>query len=275
MKKSLISEGLIDLVLRAGKLALETRQKNKLTIDEYKDGHDNWRTNAEVSITKLLQGNLDGLLPCWQLKSEDNNCSYIGQGKELVVDEIDGTNNYTNGLDNWAISLGLIDNGQPVAGIVYLPDRDLVIWGESGCGVWGLKPKNQSSLGLFLELAGVDSLAKARGTFDFTYQHDARELQWTKNAAGELLYKVKSLSKFICQVVGVLEIVFGRADFFFHLKTKPWDMAAVVAIATQVGVKVYDLNGQPYCLGQEQILIANGQVPVDEILSIIRAVEPK
>lgn len=269
--KLLINDDVIGLMLEAGKLALGRREKKQLIV-EVKGGDDNWVTNAEKGITELLQKSLVVLLPNWLWVSEEGENVYSGHGKELVIDEIDGTNNYVNNETDWAVSLGFVDDGQPVAGIVYLPDKDLLVWAEQDFGAWVLQSGSKT---VIERVSSHSVVGQARGTFDYTYSQDARELRWTKNAAGELLHKVKSLSKFICQVVDVLEIVFGRAEFFFHLKTKPWDMAAVLAISKYVGAKAFGLDGRPYQLGNEQILITNRQLLADELLPVINSAKPE
>ena len=52
-----------------------------------------------------------------------------------VLDPIDGTNNYAMGLAHCAISLALLENGQPIYGVIYDMSRRSLIHGGPGFGV--------------------------------------------------------------------------------------------------------------------------------------------
>ncbi len=55
-------------------------------------------------------------------------------GRNWVIDPIDGTNNFIAGVDNWAICIGLLDAGEPVVGVVYDVTRDRLYAGAKGVG---------------------------------------------------------------------------------------------------------------------------------------------
>src|SRR5271169_5400523 len=57
-------------------------------------------------------------------------------GRNWVIDPIDGTNNFVSGLGNFAVSIGLLDAGRPVLGIVYDVTRDLMYASAKGHGAW-------------------------------------------------------------------------------------------------------------------------------------------
>lgn len=67
------------------------------------------------------------------------DCGILGEemggtpaGRFWAIDPIDGTSNFLSGLPFWTISVGLIDNGQPVAGGILAPALDLMVVGEAG-----------------------------------------------------------------------------------------------------------------------------------------------
>ena len=51
-----------------------------------------------------------------------------------AVDPIDGTTNMVFGLPFWCVSIGLIAEGQAVAGALYMPRTGEMFWGERGKG---------------------------------------------------------------------------------------------------------------------------------------------
>src|SRR5437016_1076308 len=58
------------------------------------------------------------------------------EGRNWVIDPIDGTNNFISGLDQFAVCIGLLDGGWPVLGIVYDVTRDRMYTSVKGEGAW-------------------------------------------------------------------------------------------------------------------------------------------
>src|SRR5271154_6491206 len=53
-----------------------------------------------------------------------------------VVDPLDGTTNFLHSIPHFAISIGLVRNGEPIAGVIYQPLTDEMFWAEKGNGAW-------------------------------------------------------------------------------------------------------------------------------------------
>jgi myo-inositol-1(or 4)-monophosphatase len=52
------------------------------------------------------------------------------------IDPIDGTGNLVHGLPLWAVSIGLIDDGEPVLGVIAIPPLGELYWAVKGEGAW-------------------------------------------------------------------------------------------------------------------------------------------
>jgi myo-inositol-1(or 4)-monophosphatase len=60
------------------------------------------------------------------------------QGKEdttWIIDPLDGTSNFIHGLPHFCISVGVLKDNIPVAGVIYDPLRDEMFWAEKGGGL--------------------------------------------------------------------------------------------------------------------------------------------
>jgi myo-inositol-1(or 4)-monophosphatase len=55
-------------------------------------------------------------------------------GYTWVVDPIDGTSPFVNGMPNWCVSIAVLDNGEPVIGVICAPCHDELYAGASGMG---------------------------------------------------------------------------------------------------------------------------------------------
>lgn len=54
----------------------------------------------------------------------------------LVIDPIDGSSNYLDGSDFWAVSLALLSGTEPVLGAMYFPNLNVMLSAEKGQGTW-------------------------------------------------------------------------------------------------------------------------------------------
>ena len=57
-----------------------------------------------------------------------------------------------------------------------------------------------------------------------------------------------------------MKVAEGEADFFFMLKTKPWDVAAALSIVSEAGGHLKNIKGEPYKLFEENIVLTNGAI---------------
>lgn len=53
-----------------------------------------------------------------------------------ILDPIDGTSNFLHGIPLYGISLALVQERQPLLGVIALPAHDSVYYGTSGCGAF-------------------------------------------------------------------------------------------------------------------------------------------
>jgi len=95
-------------------------------------------TEADLRVQARLQQVLLDLSPQIPLLGEEmterEQASIIGDGTATFwcLDPLDGTRNFASGIPFFSISLALIENGQPVIGIIYDPIRDECF--TAGCG---------------------------------------------------------------------------------------------------------------------------------------------
>jgi len=105
------------LVRRAGAIAL--RHFRRTTIKRKED--NTIVTIADGEIEHFLRGALADAYPDDGFLGEEMSAQTGASGRIWVIDPIDGTSAYAAGLPVWAISVGVLINGEPVAGAVYLP----------------------------------------------------------------------------------------------------------------------------------------------------------
>lgn len=83
-------------------------------------------SEADCLVDEFLSDNLLAARPDYGWLSEEtfDDQDRLNYGRVFIVDPIDGTRGFIRGEDGWTICLSVVENGEPVAGVVYAPARD-------------------------------------------------------------------------------------------------------------------------------------------------------
>jgi len=152
-----------------------------------------------------------------------------------IVDPIDGTNNFAAGVPYCAISLGLLERGVPVYGVVYDLGRRVLMHGGPGRGLWdGGKPARvRAEPAHGLSLIGFHSPAEP-----------GFAAQGARIIAN---YKIRGLGS---ATLHLAYVAAGILDGVVEHSAKVWDIAAACALCPAGGGEIHYLNGDVYPLRQ-------------------------
>jgi myo-inositol-1(or 4)-monophosphatase len=106
----------------AGVLALDHFNRLAATQVEAK-GHLDLVTAADRAVERLIVSRLGELFPDDGIQGEEGAAVQGTSGRTWVIDPIDGTFNFVRGGDQWAVSIGLREEGVPSFGVVHAPVR--------------------------------------------------------------------------------------------------------------------------------------------------------
>jgi len=93
-------------------------------------------SDADIAVDGFLTQALRAVRPDYGWLSEEtpDNPERLGRERVFIIDPIDGTRGFIKGEDSWTISLAVVENGAPVAGVVYAPVRDEMYCAARGRG---------------------------------------------------------------------------------------------------------------------------------------------
>lgn len=206
---------------------------------------------SEVRIIAALQE----LLPESGFIAEEGTSSKKGERFNWVIDPLDGTTNFIQGVPIYAVSIGLLDGEDLVLGVVYEVGRDecFYAWKDGGAYLNG-QPIKVSKRGDVHDAL----LATGFPYNDFSKMGTYMQLlEWTmKNARG-----VRRLGS---AATDMAYVACGRFDAFWEYDLKPWDVAAGAVIVKEAGGTVTDYSGGDNFLFGRQIVAANGLL--DELI---------
>ena len=96
-------------------------------------------TDADRNIEKMLRNRLSVLAPSWSFLGEEGGLVGDADAPCWVIDPIDGTTNYARDIPLWCISVGVVQNGRPVFGMIAVPEIGEILWAVEGQGAYHIK----------------------------------------------------------------------------------------------------------------------------------------
>jgi myo-inositol-1(or 4)-monophosphatase len=205
---------------------------------EYKIGHDPV-TEADRAVDAVLRQNLLGDGEGWLSEETADNPSRLDKGNVWIVDPLDGTREFVEGLPEFCVSIGFVENGVPVAGGICNPATRETFVGAVDCGVL---------------YNGQSVRASQRTTLDgaviLASRSEVKRGEWKAFENGP--FKVQGMGSVAYKLALVAA---GLADVTFTLTPKnEWDVAAGAALVKSAGGFVSTL--------EKTDLIANRRDPL-------------
>lgn len=204
---------------------------------------------ADHRVEKVLRTELTKARPDYGLLLEETG--HVA-GKDphnmWVVDPLDGTTNFLHSIPHFAISIGLVRNGEPIAGVIYQPLTDEMFWAEKGSGAFVNDRRLRVSARRKMDEAVITT----------GIPHHGRP--GPKRFLGQL-EKVMGASagvrRFGAATLDLAYVAAGRCDGFWEIGLKPWDIAAGMILVREAGGYVSDFDGPANPLDSGNVVAAN------------------
>ncbi len=231
-----------DIIMESLGLAKISKKKGKTNLVTETD------LKSEKIIKELIQSNFKN----HQIMAEESDDIYKSDSKYLwIIDPLDGTTNFVHGYPSFSVSIALYkDNGPYIAAVLEMPNLKLYT--------------AQKNKGAFCEGRQILSSAttKLEDTLlvtGFGYEHGNN---WNKNMK---LFKhftdiTQGVRRLGAASIDICHVASGLVDGFWEYDLKPWDTAAGILIAQEAGCLISDINGNPYDLNSQSIVITNKHI---------------
>lgn len=190
----------------------------------------------------------------------------LAKSRVWMVDPLDGTNGFIDGNGDFAVQIGLAENGQCVLGVVYQPLPDVLYRAVRAGGTWIERPEIQPE----------------KATVSTTTTLSAMRLAASRSHRSPRMNKVIAQLGFEEEVQrGSVGIKIGllveqQCDVYIHLspRTKQWDTCAPEVILTEAGGRISDLFGYPLNYNVPDVqnrngLVASNGVAHDQIIETL------
>lgn len=200
-------------------------------------------TEADVAAQAAFARGLQGIIDCPMLGEEMSSaeqCALWQHNQQglWVVDPIDGTNNFINGLPHFALSVAFVAQGCAQMGVVYNPVSQELFYAQRGHGAYlngEQLPLRKVNKPLSDAIAGVE----------------VKYLRSGKLASRmHTLSPVGSQRSMGCSTLDWCYLAAGRYDVYVHGGQRLWDYAAGALIYEEAGGQLATLEGDAFWSGQ-------------------------
>ena len=177
-----------------------------------------------------------------------------------VIDPLDGTNNYLNGLDYYSVCIALAHRGKICLGLVYRPSNGDCYFAEENNKA---SLTNLKTLGRKKTIKRDDLLLKKGKNISdcllvtgfSAKKGESLEKEFEKFAC--LLQKCRGIRRMGSAALDLCLVAEGKLDAFWEIGLSPWDVAAPSLICKQVGLFIGTYGGSSFdVFAKESLLVS-------------------
>ncbi|MEP6846635.1 MAG: inositol monophosphatase family protein [Panacibacter sp.] len=216
-----------------------------------KDGVNNLVTEADHAAEKAIFEVIQNEFPDHFILSEETGEIVTNSEYKWIIDPIDGTVNFANGIPICCVSIGLEHKGQVIMGTVNAPILNEIYFAEKGKGA----TLNDKQITVSKKTNLVNSCLVTG--FPYTYldiPNGPIQVFEKLIKAGIPVRRLGSAAIDLCWVAA------GRFDGFYEHHLNAWDSAAGYLLVEEAGGKVTDFEGNTFSPYQPKVLATNGLI---------------
>ena len=225
-----------------------------------KEGINNLVTEADHAADKAILQIIQKDFPLHGIVSEESVEKVTDSDYKWIIDPIDGTVNFANGIPICCVSIGLEYNSQMIMGAVYNPIMDEFFFAEKGKGA---TLNNKKIL-----VSNKSEVLKSCLVTGFPYTY-LDEPNGPIQVFERLIRKGVPVRRLGSAATDLCWVAAGRFDGFYEHQLNAWDSAAGFLIVEEAGGKVTDLKGETYSPYQPGIVATNGVIH-DELVEWVK-----
>ncbi|MBP3040609.1 inositol monophosphatase family protein [Bacillaceae bacterium Marseille-Q3522] len=207
-----------------------------LTI-ETKSNKNDLVTNMDKKTEQFFIKKINETYPGHRIMGEEGFGDKLTDldGVVWIIDPIDGTMNFVHQQRNFAISIGIFENGIGKIGLIYDVVFDELYHGKKGEGVF----LNDTKLPPLQEVAVSESIIGLNPT----WVTENRRID--PKILAPLVKDARGTRSFGSAALEIASVAAGRLDAYITLRLSPWDFAAGVILVEELGGICTTLSGEP------------------------------
>ena len=216
-------------------------------------------TRVDKESETLIRKTIADVFPDDTILGEEYGSEGTGAAR-WIVDPIDGTLNFAQGLPFWSVSIAREVNGELQVGVVLDVPRGDLYTAVRGGGAY----RNGRPIGVSDTEVAIDAIV-ATG-FSYDVSEKVRNIKQLEQMAP----KLRGIRRFGSAALDLCYVACGQLDGYWELTLNAWDVAAGALIVQEAGGMVSELDGSPMRLDTGAYLASNGRLH-SELVGLLKS----
>lgn len=191
-------------------------------------GRQDYLTATDGAVEQFVRDAIEQRFPGDAVLGEEGGGSIDGR-RLWIVDPIDGTANFARQIPHYCISLGLIENGELLAGALYEPNQDELFVAQRGQGAW-----------LNGERMRVSEVTEITASTVEVGWSTRIPVQTYLDMVGRAAHAGCSVRRAGSGALGLAYVAAGRIEAYAEAHINSWDVAGALLLITEAGGRVND-----------------------------------
>ena len=213
---------------------LRTRFREQDTLTVERKGLPDFVTEVDRQCENAIVGRLRADFPEIAVQAEEGSPDEALAPVRWIVDPLDGTTNFIQGVPTFAVSIGLLDEHGLAAGVVFDPVHDELFHAVRGSGA--------RLNGQPLQVSAKDDLHDAVLATGFPFRM-FEKLDGYVATLRTFMTSTAGIRRAGSAALDLAHTACGRYDAFFEVGLSPWDLAAGALLVVEAGGQVTDCGG--------------------------------
>ena len=252
-----------DIAYEAGEILLKF-QKKRHHLEVIDKGIEGIASKADQESEEYIKQRLAKIFPDHEIMAEESDyLDYESAKKDWknkdylwVIDPLDGTNNFVNGIPIFAISIALLSRGETLVGLVYNPHSGECFYAGKNLGAflidYRINPLRKYPLeNKVNEKSPSQCIFSPAPIYEMDNRFEQQLSAFKKNITG-----ARAVRRLGCAALELCYVACGNFDAYWEKSLKPWDVAAGYLVCAEAGISVTDFSGQVYSPFNDSIIAA-------------------
>jgi myo-inositol-1(or 4)-monophosphatase len=245
-----------NMALQAGAICRDAAREMATVRIEYKGATD-LVTEVDQRVEDFLIGEIRKFYPDHAIFGEERGSSGTGSYR-WVIDPIDGTNSFIQGLPWYGVSIAVKVDGDARIGVVYAPVLEQLFYASKGEGAY--------LNGRRLQVSATAEMLDAVMATGFACVRAGLKKNNLDNFC-RIVPKLRDVRRLGSAALDLAYVAAGKLDGFWELALNEYDVAAGVLLVEEAGGRVCDFHGGP-AYPEQGIVATNGRL-TERLLALL------
>jgi 3'(2'), 5'-bisphosphate nucleotidase len=263
------------IAVEAGEAVLEVYDKGD--FDAYQKADESPVTSADYLANDIINKRLMAATPDIPILSEENKHAALEErqhwSRYWLIDPIDGTQEFIARSGDFAVNIALIENNEPVIGVIFWPPGQSLYYAQKGKGAYKASPEGDHQI----NVRKLDDPSESVVMIAIS-RRQSREKVLSRMSA-KRVYHTLPLGSCSLKACFIAE---GKADVFMRIGiTGEWDTGASQCIVSEAGGSIAAANFEPLTYNKRHslenpdfVVMGDQRVPWEDVVQYNDFVNP-